>query len=234
MARKQSDYLAALLADEAVETKSEGGISADGAPASAPPAPSPAPPRGERMRGTTLLGRESALARVVSGEVRQVTQLLLDPARVRVWPGNARSYQHLSEESEGRIQCQLYPSMQLGGTPAKLADMAYTAQQVARYVAWERTVWFDTNKTPGETDDGDTAQRGNEAVLKSAEKRLMSYSAAIQPFTAADIDGNANTSSNHSLWRWTHGGGAKPMTAIRPNRIEALAGVSNASGRTAT
>lgn len=96
---------------------------------------------------------------------------------------------------------------------AKLADMAYTAQQVARYVAWERTVWFDTNKTPGETDDGDTAQRGNEAVLKSAEKRLMSYSAAIQPFTAADIDGNANTSSNHTLWRWTHGGGAKPMTA---------------------
>lgn len=99
MARKQSDYLAALLADEAVETEAEGGISADGAPASAPPAPSPAPPRGERMRGTTLLGRESALARVASGEVRQVTQLLLDPARVRVWPGNARSYQHLSEES---------------------------------------------------------------------------------------------------------------------------------------
>ena len=71
MARKQSDYLAALLADEAVETKAEGGISADGAPTSAPPAPSPAPPRGERMRGTTLLGRESALARGASGEVRQ-------------------------------------------------------------------------------------------------------------------------------------------------------------------
>lgn len=32
--------------------------------------------------------------------------------------------QHLSEESEGRLQCQLYPSMQLGGTPATLADMA--------------------------------------------------------------------------------------------------------------
>jgi len=31
--------------------------------------------------------------------VRQVTQLLLDPARVRVWPGNARSYAHLTEES---------------------------------------------------------------------------------------------------------------------------------------
>lgn len=96
---------------------------------------------------------------------------------------------------------------------AKLADMAYTAQQVARYVAWERTVWFDTDKAPGETDDGDTAQRGNEAILKTAEKRLMAYSAAIQPFTAADIDGSADTTSNNSLWRWTHGGGAKPMTA---------------------
>ncbi|MFP6851031.1 MAG: TRAP transporter substrate-binding protein [Pseudomonas sp.] len=30
----------------------------------------------------------------------------------------------LSEESQGRIKCQLYPSMQLGGTPATLADMA--------------------------------------------------------------------------------------------------------------
>jgi len=52
----------------------------------------------QRARGTTLLGRESALARAASGEVRQVTQLLLDPARVRIGPGNARSYQPLSEE----------------------------------------------------------------------------------------------------------------------------------------
>ena len=83
MARKQSDYLAALLADEP----------------DAPDTTSPAPPLPERPRGTTLLSRETALARVTSGEVRQVTQLLLDPARVRIWPGNARSYAHLSEES---------------------------------------------------------------------------------------------------------------------------------------
>lgn len=29
----------------------------------------------------------------------------------------------LKEESAGRLECQIYPSMQLGGTPAKLADM---------------------------------------------------------------------------------------------------------------
>ena len=32
--------------------------------------------------------------------------------------------QQLVSESAGRIKCQFYPSMQLGGTPAKLADMA--------------------------------------------------------------------------------------------------------------
>lgn len=93
MARKQSDYLASLLADD------QGAADAAAVEAQADrSAPSPAPAE-SRARGTTLLGRESALARVASGEVRQVTQLLLDPARVRVWPGNARSYGHLSEAS---------------------------------------------------------------------------------------------------------------------------------------
>lgn len=52
-----------------------------------------------RRAGTTLLSRETALARVSSGEVRQVTQLLLDPARVRIWPGNARLQAALNEDN---------------------------------------------------------------------------------------------------------------------------------------
>ncbi|OWJ77946.1 ParB/RepB/Spo0J family partition protein [Haematobacter genomosp. 1] len=75
MARKQSDYLADLLGSND---------------------PSPAT---ERVRPSTLLSRESALARVQSGEVKQVTQLLLDPSRVRVWSGNARRYDRLTEEN---------------------------------------------------------------------------------------------------------------------------------------
>ncbi len=100
MARKQSDYLAALLADdEPIEKSSENDlIQAESRAPATPPAPIETP-RAERLRGTTLLGRESALARVASGEVRQVTQLLLNPERVRIWPGNARSYGHLTEES---------------------------------------------------------------------------------------------------------------------------------------
>lgn len=117
MTRKQKDYLADILGDEDETDRSEA-AEPDQAPpeavthrpfspppratvqlaGSAPPAPSP-PPSSARSRGTTLLGRQSALARVASGEVRQVTQLLLDPARVRVWPGNARSYEHLTEET---------------------------------------------------------------------------------------------------------------------------------------
>ena len=126
MANKQKDYLADLLAEEnggapeateAAERAGETGAPPSPAPDPAPHTPGPrpyAPPpvprmvnadpavaeqQRQRARGTTLLGRESALARVASGEVRQVTQLLLDPARVRIWPGNARSYAHLTEES---------------------------------------------------------------------------------------------------------------------------------------
>ena len=90
MARKQKDYLTALLADEIDNHEADAtGGEPEGASA----------PRADRARRNSLLGRESALARVASGEVRQVTQIALDPARVRPWAGNARSYNHLNEEN---------------------------------------------------------------------------------------------------------------------------------------
>jgi ParB family chromosome partitioning protein len=73
MSRKQGEYLDGLLADD-------------------DEAPSPA-----RVRRSTLLERESALSRMASGEVRQVSELRLDPARCRIWPGNGRAYAELSE-----------------------------------------------------------------------------------------------------------------------------------------
>lgn len=85
MARKQSDYLTGLLGEDAAAG------AAEEAPIETKAMPRPG------VGATTLLNRESALARVASGEVRQVTQLLLDPARVRIWPGNARIYADLSE-----------------------------------------------------------------------------------------------------------------------------------------
>lgn len=97
MARTQKDYLADLLAEEAAAEAVQPSADMAPRPASAPEPELPA--RLNRSRGTTLLGRESALARVASGEVRQVTQLLLDPAKVRIWPGNARIYADLTEEN---------------------------------------------------------------------------------------------------------------------------------------
>jgi ParB family chromosome partitioning protein len=90
MARKQSDYLASLLSEEIVAARDAGEL--EGSPPVAPE-----PDRPVARAGMSLLGRESALARVASGEVRQVTQLLLDPAKVRVWAGNARVQTQLSE-----------------------------------------------------------------------------------------------------------------------------------------
>ncbi len=81
MSTKQSDYLNNLLAKDEGEQ-------------------SPAPAAEDRARRpSTLLGRETALSRIASGDVRQVTQHTVDPARCRIWPGNARLYAALTEDA---------------------------------------------------------------------------------------------------------------------------------------
>jgi ParB family chromosome partitioning protein len=87
MAKKQSDYLADLLAEDAAEARQKP-VERDS---------TPSPTSTANRAGMSLLGRESALARVASGEVRQVTQLQLEPERVRIWAGNARLQARLSE-----------------------------------------------------------------------------------------------------------------------------------------
>lgn len=72
MSRKQSAYLDDLLGDD-----------------NEPVAPA--------RRPSTLLSRDTALARLATGEVRQVTELRLDPARCRIWAGNGRHYAELNE-----------------------------------------------------------------------------------------------------------------------------------------
>ncbi|MFM2371799.1 MAG: hypothetical protein RIS85_1521 [Pseudomonadota bacterium] len=183
MARKQSDYLAALLADEVgVETKSATPDVVREVPASAPvtaasPAPEPLaepplPPRNERLRGTTLLGRESALARVATGEVRQVTQLLLDPARVRVWAGNARSYEHLSEESCRELIDSIVAE---GGqkVPAVVrrveGDPAYDYEVIAGTRRHWSISWLRQNSYPDLKFVAQVAQLDDEAAFRLAD-----------------------------------------------------------------
>lgn len=91
MSKRQADYLSSLLGtDTAAPSPSL-------APASFPAAEVSS--QNTPKAGMTLLARESALARVATGEVKQVTQLMLDPARVRIWEGNARHQGSLTEES---------------------------------------------------------------------------------------------------------------------------------------
>jgi ParB family chromosome partitioning protein len=78
MSRKQSAYLATLLSDADADTDT--------------PVPDARPRR-------PLLQRENALARLATGEVRQVAELRLDPARCRIWPGNGRYYANLDLEA---------------------------------------------------------------------------------------------------------------------------------------
>jgi len=100
MSKRQSKYLDSLLAEglpSAVEDPT--GPSGSGQ-ASVPVEPPPLSASAQTFaspRETTLLGRESALARIATGEVKQITQLNLDPSRVRIWTGNARHQASLSE-----------------------------------------------------------------------------------------------------------------------------------------
>lgn len=54
----------------------------------------PIPARGRRK---PLLERAMPLAQPVSGEVSQVTEIRVDPARCKIWSGNGRDYASLSE-----------------------------------------------------------------------------------------------------------------------------------------
>ena len=57
--------------------------SASGAEDTHPPAPGLGPP---------LLTRTNSLERIASGELKQVTQIRVDPKRCRIWEGNGRNY----------------------------------------------------------------------------------------------------------------------------------------------
>ncbi len=46
--------------------------------------------------GTPLLTRSNSLERIASGELKQVTQIRVDPTRCRIWEGNGRNYSTLN------------------------------------------------------------------------------------------------------------------------------------------
>ena len=91
-------------------------------------------------------------------------------------------------------------------TLAKLLDMSFQTQQMARYAAWERTVWYDNGDQPGETTEPgyDVAVRSDAAIDGSAQRRLLSFSASPEELAASDVSG-LPVGTRHALWRWSNG-----------------------------
>lgn len=91
-------------------------------------------------------------------------------------------------------------------TLAKLLDMSFQTQQLARYMTWERTVWYDNGDQPGETTEpgADVAVRSDAAISGSGEKRLLTFAAAPQTLSGADVSG-IPAGNQHALWRWSNG-----------------------------
>lgn len=182
MAGKQSNYLAGLLSDDDDASKSV-------------QAPSPAADSAERPRALTLLGRrESALARVASGSVTQVTQHLLDPTRVRVWQGNARIYEHLTEENTRELIDSLLAE---GGqkVPAVVRRIEGDPQHDFEVIAGTRRhfaiSWLRANNYPDFKFVAQVADMDDEAAFRLADlenrarkdvadiERARNYAAAL-------------------------------------------------------
>ena len=87
-------------------------------------------PTGERhMNKKTLIGIAVAAASLIAGPAK-AEEIVLKVAHF--WPATALSQQKILEpwcakiaaESNSRLKCQIFPAMQLGGTPAQLIQQA--------------------------------------------------------------------------------------------------------------
>lgn len=79
MSAKQGEYLKGILREGSAEEEE-----------SVPGADRP-------RRLNAILSRTNTIERLASGDLRQVTEMRLNPARCRIWEGNARRYEMLNE-----------------------------------------------------------------------------------------------------------------------------------------
>jgi hypothetical protein len=88
----------------------------------------------------------------------------------------------------------------------KLLDMSFQTQVLARYVAWERTVWYAAGNQPGETSEpgADIALRSDSDIAGTAQKRLLSFTKTPEVLSSNDVSGLGNKPL-HALWRWSNG-----------------------------
>ncbi|OUR70951.1 hypothetical protein A9Q78_11435 [Methylophaga sp. 41_12_T18] len=89
----------------------------------------------------------------------------------------------------------------------KLMDLQFQNQQASRYVAWERTVWFDQGDTPDESEISaeyweSVATRDDDELMNSVENRFFygSGTGTLKPISIDDIDGVAGDTS--PIWTY--------------------------------
>jgi len=199
---KQKDYLADILSEETDVNQPTSSGSAEGDGQMINSAPSARRSSG----GTTLLARESALARVAAGEVKQVTQLLLDPNTVKVWPGNARNYERLSEDNCRELIDSIIAE---GGqkVPAIVRRIEGSGDHKYEVIAGTRRhwaiSWLRQNNYPEMQLLAQVAQLDDEAAFRLADienrarkdvsdiERARNYAAALNDHYANHLSGMA-------------------------------------------
>lgn len=92
-------------------------------------------------------------------------------------------------------------------TFGKIMDLQFQTQQASRYIAWERTVWFDQNESPDESRVSSAywesvATRDDDDLMSSMENRFFygTGTGVLRPVTESDID--AVTADASPIWTY--------------------------------
>lgn len=149
----QKNYLDRLLSPDP----------ASGAEDARPTAPSLGPP---------LLARANSLERIASGELKQVTQIRVDPKRCRIWEGNGRNYAALSYD---RCQDLIASIIAEGGqkVPALVRKLKNDPHHDYEVIYGTRrhwaTTWLRANSYPDVMFLAEVRDIENEAAFRLAD-----------------------------------------------------------------
>jgi ParB family transcriptional regulator, chromosome partitioning protein len=155
----------------------------------------------EKPGGSTLLARSNALARLSSGELKQITLLRLDPAKCRVWRGNGRDQARLTLEA-----CQdLIDAIKAEGgqkVPALVRrlkdDPTYDYEVIYGSRRLWSIAWLKANDYPDMTFLAEVREVDDETAFRLADienrtrkdisdrERAQSYSAALSAHYAGN------------------------------------------------
>jgi ParB family chromosome partitioning protein len=122
--------------------------------------------------GPPLLTRTNSLERIASGELKQVTQIRVDPKRCRIWEGNGRNYAALSYD---RCQDLIDSMIAEGGqkVPALVRKLKNDPNHDYEVIYGTRrhwaTTWLRSNSYPDFLFLAEVRDVDNEAAFRLAD-----------------------------------------------------------------